>query len=222
MGVLLRVMATVIGLAAAGLPVAPIGAGSGLPAATTTRAATAPRVERWVWPMDPVPRVVRGFERPTSPYGPGHRGVDLAGTVGQVVLTIGTGTVAFAGSVAGRGVVVIDHGRLSSTYQPVNAVVGEGDRVAPGQLIGFLELVGSHCLPDACLHLGVKHGTHYVDPLTLLPAAPVRLKPLGGLDTSLGPWMRLGVGAAQPFGRDVGVQLGGGQRGMAEDLLHRP
>lgn len=149
--------------------------------------------ERWTWPLDPVPRVVRGFEPPSSPYGPGHRGVDLAGSVGQQVLAVRSGTVDFAGSVAGRGVVVIDHGRLSSTYQPVNAWVSAGDRVTTGQLVGFLEVVGSHCLPDACLHLGVKRGAVYVDPLSLLPARPVRLKPLGGLDSWQG-WGSAWVG----------------------------
>jgi murein DD-endopeptidase MepM/ murein hydrolase activator NlpD len=172
-------------------------------------AAGAVAAEGWEWPLDPVPRVVRGFEPPSSPYGPGHRGVDLAGSVGQPVLAIGAGTVAFAGSVAGRGVVVVDHGRLESTYQPVNALVSTGDPVESGQPIGFLELIGSHCLPDACLHLGVKRGDDYLDPLSLLPARPVRLKPLGGLDSRvwaprapppwtppLGAWVGLAVGAA--------------------------
>lgn len=148
--------------------------------------ASTPAIGRWEWPLDPVPHVVRGFEPPSSPYGPGHRGVDLAGSVGQVVLAVAPGTVTFAGSVAGRGVVVIDHGRLSSTYQPVNAWVSSGDRVTTGQLVGFLELVGSHCLPDPCLHLGAKRGAVYVDPLSLLPARSVRLKPLAGLDSSRG------------------------------------
>src|SRR3954471_12809427 len=32
-----------------------------------------------VWPLQPEPAVVHGFDPPDSPYGPGHRGVDLLG-----------------------------------------------------------------------------------------------------------------------------------------------
>jgi murein DD-endopeptidase MepM/ murein hydrolase activator NlpD len=122
--------------------------------------------------------VVRYFDPPDSPYGPGHRGVDLAGKLGQQVYAIGAGRVRFAGSVAGRGVVVLDHGRLRSTYQPVLATVRPGASVTAGQRIGILELVHSHCLPDPCLHLGVLRGHRYIDPLTLLGPRPVVLKPL--------------------------------------------
>jgi hypothetical protein len=134
----------------------------------------------WVWPLDPDPRLVRPFQPPLSPYGPGHRGVDLAGAVGQPVLAVAPGVVSFAGSVAGRGVVVIDHGALSSTYQPVSALLARGAHVSAGEPVGSLELIGSHCLPDPCLHLGAKRGDTYLDPLTLLPRRPVRLKPLVG------------------------------------------
>lgn len=169
----------------------------------------------WVWPLQPVPHVIRRFEPPSSPYGPGHRGVDLAGAVGQPVLAVASGTVTFAGSVAGRGVVVVDHGRVSSTYQPVYAFVPVGAPVAAGQPVGFLEVVGSHCLPDACLHLGARRGATYLDPLRLLPARPVRLKPLGGLaglaaepPRGLLPPRDDGAGAAAQ-GVQIGLLAGG-------------
>ncbi len=38
-----------------------------------------------VWPLQPRPAVVRAFDPPGTPWGAGHRGVDLAGTVGQAV-----------------------------------------------------------------------------------------------------------------------------------------
>ena len=83
---------------------------------------------RWQWPMSPPPAVVRGFEPPGSPYGPGHRGIDLAGRLGTPVLAVASGTVTFAGRVAGIDVVVVDHGALDSTYQPVLPVVRVGER----------------------------------------------------------------------------------------------
>ena len=37
-----------------------------------------------VWPLTPVPEVLAGFDPPDQPWGAGHRGVDLAGSPGQV------------------------------------------------------------------------------------------------------------------------------------------
>ncbi len=132
----------------------------------------------WRWPLNPVPVVVRAFEPPPDPWGAGHRGVDLAGRPGQPVLAVAAGTVAFAGQVADVDVVVVRHGDLRSTYQPVVASVRPGDPVASGMTLGTLSSRGSHCLPEACLHLGAKHGRDYVDPLGLLADQPIRLKPL--------------------------------------------
>ena len=131
-----------------------------------------------VWPLQPVPEVVRLFDPPDSPYGAGHRGVDLLGHVGQPVLSALPGTVTFAGSLAGRGVVVVDHGTTRTTYQPVAAEVAVGAPVTAGAPLGTLALPGSHCFPRACLHWGWVEGQTYLDPLRLVGAAPVRLLPL--------------------------------------------
>lgn len=135
--------------------------------------------ERWTWPLDPRPEVVRVFDPPEDPYGAGHRGIDLSGRIGQPVLAVADGRVRFVGMVAGRGVVVIEHGDERSTYEPVIGAVDLGDRVRAGEVVGRLELVGSHCWPSACLHLGRISGETYLDPLELLvgAAGPVRLLP---------------------------------------------
>ncbi len=138
----------------------------------------------WVWPLEPVPRVVRAFEPPASRWGPGHRGVDLLGTAGEPVLAIGSGSVRFAGAVAGRGVVVISHGALQSTYEPVTAAVHRGERVRAGEVVGLLQTVHSHCSPEVCLHLGLRRGNVYVDPLSVLSPRQVRLLPLTPTDRS--------------------------------------
>jgi murein DD-endopeptidase MepM/ murein hydrolase activator NlpD len=133
-----------------------------------------------VWPLQPEPHVVAYFDPPTSPYGPGHRGVDLAGTVGQEVHAALGGTVTYAGMLAGRGVVVVDHGATRTTYEPVTSAVRIGDAAEAGGVIGALGLTGSHCFPRACLHWGWLDGETYLDPLRLVGAGPVRLLPLWG------------------------------------------
>ena len=131
-----------------------------------------------VWPLQPEPEVVRVFDPPDFPWGAGHRGVDLAGSLGQVVHTALPGRVTFASRLAGRGVVVVDHGPTRTTYEPVAATVRVGDVLARGQPIGTLELAGSHCLPAACLHWGWRRGDTYLDPLLLVGGGPVVLLPL--------------------------------------------
>ena len=134
-----------------------------------------------VWPLQPEPVVVAYFDPPATPYGPGHRGVDLAGEPGQEVHVALAGTVTYAGPLAGRGVVVVSHGATRTTYEPVTAAVEVGDAVSRGSVIGRLELAGSHCSPRACLHWGWLAGETYLDPLRLVDAGPVRLLPLSGL-----------------------------------------
>jgi Peptidase family M23 len=149
------------------------------PSATATTAPEPPAPQQsWVWPLEPVPPVVRGFAEPDTPWSPGHRGVDLLGSAAERVLAIGAGDVAFARTLARRGVVVIRHGALRSTYEPVTAAVHVGEHVYAGQVIGLLQATRSHCAPQTCLHLGLRRGSGYLDPLTVLGPRPVRLKPL--------------------------------------------
>lgn len=130
------------------------------------------------WPLRPEPAVVHDFDPPDSPYGAGHRGVDLLGRTGQRVHAALAGTVTYAGLLAGRGVVVVGHGATRTTYEPVTASVVVGQPLARGEPIGALELSGSHCFPRACLHWGWLAGTTYLDPLRLVGTGPVRLLPL--------------------------------------------
>jgi murein DD-endopeptidase MepM/ murein hydrolase activator NlpD len=130
------------------------------------------------WPLQPQPRVVRRFDPPASPWGSGHRGVDLLGRPGQEVHAALAGTVTFAGRLAGRGVVVVDHGDTRTTYEPVQPVVAPGATVGAGAVVGHLQVGPSHCAPLSCLHWGLLRGEQYLDPLSLLGAGPVRLLPL--------------------------------------------
>jgi murein DD-endopeptidase MepM/ murein hydrolase activator NlpD len=133
----------------------------------------------YAWPVWPA--VVRArFRPPAHPYGPGHRGVDLAGRPGQPVFAARGGTVVFAGPVGGRGVVSVQHDDgLRTTYAPVRPVVAAGASVAGGQLIGRLEPGLTGCPDPACLHWGVRRGpVEYVDPLVLLQPPRLRLLPV--------------------------------------------
>jgi biotin carboxyl carrier protein len=133
------------------------------------------------WPVGaPRPLVVRGWEPPSSPYGPGHRGVDLAAAAGTPVRAAASGTVSFAGSVAGRGVLTITltgtgDPPLRTTYEPVRPLVEEGTAVTAGQVVATVEPGASHC--RGCLHWGLRRGTTYLDPLTLLPPWMLRRGP---------------------------------------------
>lgn len=131
-----------------------------------------------VWPLRPEPEVVARFDPPASPYGPGHRGVDLLGRSGQTVHAALAGTVTYAGLLAGRGVVVVSHGDTRTTYEPVAARVSVGDVVGRGGVLGTLQPFASHCAPRVCLHWGWLRGETYLDPLRLVGGGPIRLLPL--------------------------------------------
>jgi murein DD-endopeptidase MepM/ murein hydrolase activator NlpD len=134
----------------------------------------------WTWPLAGSPPVTRSFEPPPHPYAAGHRGVDLAGSPGSPVLAAGDGVVAFAGMVAGRPVVSVDHaGGLRTTYEPVDPSVGAGTPVARGSPIGALVAGHAGCPEAACLHWGLRRGETYLDPLSLLEIPRISLLPLG-------------------------------------------
>ncbi|MGH8776876.1 MAG: murein hydrolase activator EnvC family protein [Jiangellaceae bacterium] len=139
-----------------------------------------PVASDWVLPLDgPGVQVVRGFDPPAQAWLAGHRGVDLAAQDGASVQAAGRGVVTYAGLVAGRGVVTVSHGELRTTYEPVAATVAVGQPVEPGEPIGALTPVASHCAPAACLHWGLRRGETYLDPMQLIGSGPVRLLPLG-------------------------------------------
>lgn len=148
---------------------------SGLPPPDHSQA----RPARFGWPLAPPHPVVRPFQPPSTPYGPGHRGVDLGGQPNSPVLTAGDGVVAFAGPLAGRGVVSIDHaGGIRTTYEPLAVLIPAGMRVTRGTVIGHLTPGHSGCVDaPACLHWGARRGTEYLDPLGLLSTGRIRLLP---------------------------------------------
>ena len=135
----------------------------------------------WLWSV--TGPVIRAFDPPASPYGSGHRGIDIAAPSGTVVVAPTAGTVAFAGAVGGYLFLNIDHGGgLSSTCSWVSGLsVRKGDAVTPGEPIALSG--GGHpgdTVPS--LHFGVRLNGAYVDPMLYLRSADltsiIRLAPL--------------------------------------------
>jgi murein DD-endopeptidase MepM/ murein hydrolase activator NlpD len=130
------------------------------------------RAGSWIWPVRGP--VVKGFDPPSSPYGSGHRGIDIATPVGTLVRAPAPGVVSFAGNVGGHLFVTINHGGgLLSTCSFLSGLrVRKGDAVATGQAIA---LSGSGHPGDTTpnLHLGVRLNGQYVNPLDYLGSASV-------------------------------------------------
>ena len=139
----------------------------------------------WVWPLAAPHHVVRGFAPPAHDWLPGHRGVDLAASPREAVLAAGAGRVVLAADVGGVGVVAIAHpDGFETTYEPVTPAIRVGAEVSAGSVIGRLRTDHGHCGSRPCLHWGLRRDSHYLDPLTLVGAARVRLLPLGAAGTA--------------------------------------
>jgi hypothetical protein len=169
------------------------GKGNGLVASPPATAAPDPPRVPGLW-MPVTGSVVRGFDARAGPYGPGHRGIDIAAPVGATVRAPAAGRIVFAGPVAGSiwiSLVVAPGVRVTvgPMLDPIRAGrvpsraplgrVGPGHRVGPPVDAGPAERSGT------ALHLSVRVDGAYVDPLAFLIDGPrPRLAPLptpGGL-----------------------------------------
>lgn len=135
----------------------------------------------WVWPVRGP--VIRAFEPPSTPFGAGHRGIDVAVPVETIVRAAAPGVVTFAGAVSGHLFVTVDHGGgIASTDSWVSAIlVHRGEAVLAGSPVA-LSGDGHPGEEPSHLHFGVKLEGSYVDPLRFLPAPSlvgmIRLAPI--------------------------------------------
>jgi murein DD-endopeptidase MepM/ murein hydrolase activator NlpD len=139
---------------------------------------------RWLhWPLQGAFQVTRRFLPPPTPYGRGHRGVDLATAENAVVRAGRDGVVVFAGNVGGRGVVSLTHpDGTRTTYEPLLPRVAAGQRLRTGDELGLLQPGHPGCPRRTCLHWGLLDGQTYLDPLGALAFTRVRLLPWAGDD----------------------------------------
>lgn len=132
--------------------------------------AIAPPTARWIWPLSDF-RLVEPYAQPAHRYGTGHRGIDVLPLGEPAVRAPADGVVAFAGEVAGRGVLTIEHaGELVTTLEPVMTVLVAGDRVTQGDVVAE-PAIGGHAEPGT-LHFGVRLAGEYINPLLLLGGVP--------------------------------------------------
>jgi murein DD-endopeptidase MepM/ murein hydrolase activator NlpD len=130
--------------------------------------------------------LVRGFEQPAGPFGPGHRGVDFAAGPGTPVRSPVRGRVTFAGPVAGTNWVTVEAtpGVLASVGPLRTTALSVGAKVAIGGDVG--PLANGHEATDpttgaatSAVHLSLRVDGVYVDPLPwLVGLAAPRLVPL--------------------------------------------
>jgi hypothetical protein len=113
--------------------------------------------------------VVDPFRPPGTAYGPGNRGLEYATAEGDDVRASATGTVQFAGQVAGTLHVTLGHADgVRTSYSFLDSIeVALGQRVARGDLVGR---AGDR------LHLGARIGDVYVDPASLFASGEVRVE----------------------------------------------
>lgn len=131
---------------------------------------------QWSPPVRPL-SIIRSFDPPDRDWLPGHRGVDLRAKLGQQVRAAGSGRIAFASELAGRGVIVVSHGAIRTTYEPVRAGVRRGEEVVAGESLGVIAAGSGHCGDGHCLHFGVRWGRTYLNPRLLLNGFVAALRP---------------------------------------------
>ncbi|MEA3019490.1 MAG: hypothetical protein QOI47_1014 [Actinomycetota bacterium] len=173
--------------------------------------------------------VVDGWRPPTTPYGPGNRGIDLGTQPGEMVRAAADGTVTFAGRIGSWWHVVVLHADgIRTSYSFLASVeVRRGERVAQGDVVG---------VAGTTVHFGARAGNEYIDPTVLLGGGPpkVHLVPVDGqrpltevqerrsLLDGLRGLARLPTGAALGAGAQtlVGLVADAGWRVVEPALLH--
>ncbi len=174
------------------------------------------------WPLAHASQVTLGFGATYSTGGSDssrHRGVDIAAATGERVVAPLSGSVTFAGSVPGVGggrvtVVTIETSRGKITLLPLASVsVSRGDELSEGDAIGSLASAGDGSSAGTHLHVGVREGDLYVDPLGIIAPPPPPSSDGGqgeGVGVGQGAGVTVGDGAPVVVGGAAGAGVGAG------------
>ncbi|GEM_PF-111948 len=129
--------------------------------------------------------VLDPFRLPSGPYGPGNRGIEYATVAGDRVGAAADGIVVFAGPVAGRVYVTIDHGgQLLTSYGPL-----ETKSVLTGDNVNRGDMVGTALGP---VHFSTRINHEYVDPASLFGHREVEVRLVPSVDDDIGrEWLDL-------------------------------
>jgi lipoprotein NlpD len=136
--------------------------------ATPARTLEAPRkttpdpvgVAKFIWPTE---------GKIISTFDPTRKGIDIAGQLGQPILSAGDGTVLYAKNMRGYGnLVILDHndGLVSAYAHNKNILVKEGQTVTKGQKIAEMGNTDSDAVK---LHFEIRQLGKPVDPMGMLP-----------------------------------------------------
>lgn len=129
------------------------------------------------WPVKPA-QIVKAFNPPPKPWMVGHRGVDLAASTGTPLFAPADGVISFAGKVAGKSVVTIRHGELTSTFEPAVTKFSVGVFVKTGQNFAHVEGGSDHC-GTTCVQWGLKRKNRtYANPERMTVKRRIVLKPV--------------------------------------------
>lgn len=107
--------------------------------------------------------------RVISTFDPTRKGIDIAGQLGQPILSAGDGTVLYAKNMRGYGnLVILDHndGLVSAYAHNKNILVKEGQAVTKGQKIAEMGNTDSDTVK---LHFEIRQLGKPVDPIGMLP-----------------------------------------------------
>ena len=126
------------------------------------------QANQWVLPVTGY-RITARFGQSSSLWSNSHTGVDMAGPAGSTIVSVAAGTVksaGYAGAFGNRTVVTLEDGTELWYAHQSRIVVKAGDKVSPGQTIGYTGSTGNVTGPH--LHLEVRPGGG--DPVDPIPA----------------------------------------------------
>ncbi len=171
----------------------------------------------WMWPVGGPHDVVRPYIAPSTAYGAGHRGVDLAapdGCRGRA-----GGWRRALRRCRGRPAGALDRPRRRGAVELRAGVVGArtrrcGRARAAARIGARRALLGRRCV-----HVGVRIDGQYVSPMRFLGVIPrAVLLPTRPLPSGAG--VGQSVGLLELLAGDVRVELRGAEARVAEHLLH--